>query len=239
MAVGMNLYTDLQNVARSMDIDVELLEVDTHDSDLLSVHVHPFYERPEQDFQISRGIVLPKNVGYSFTQWTARANTSPRRKLATDTTYVWGTFYSGHKNGISVNVSARPAQGYSFSADYQWNRVELKQGNFTTTLYRATVNSQLSPFTALSNSIQYDNISRVLGWQSRLRLILKPGKELYAVYSHNWVAASFRKIVIVGKIRGVASEVASQGVQPRRTRRRSDLPRPACRPAHDPRLLQS
>ena len=42
---------------------------------------------------------------------------------------------------------------------------------------------------ALSNSIQYDNVSRVLGWQSRFRWILKPGNELYLVYSHNWLSS--------------------------------------------------
>ena len=36
------------------------------------------------------------------------------------------------------------------------------------------------------NSLQYDNDSRVLGWQSRFRWILKPGNDFYFVYSHNW-----------------------------------------------------
>jgi hypothetical protein len=30
-------------------------------------------------------------------------------------------------------------------------------------------------------------MSRVLGWQSRYRWILKPGNDLYVVYTHNWV----------------------------------------------------
>ena len=30
-------------------------------------------------------------------------------------------------------------------------------------------------------------MSRVLGWQSRYRWILRPGNDLYAVYTHNWV----------------------------------------------------
>ena len=31
-----------------------------------------------------------------------------------------------------------------------------------------------------------DSVSAVLGWQSRFRWILKPGSDLYVVYTHNW-----------------------------------------------------
>lgn len=44
-----------------------------------------------------------------------------------------------------------------------------------------------SPFMALVNIVQFDTMSRVLGWQSRYRWILRPGNDLYLVYTHNWV----------------------------------------------------
>ena len=47
--------------------------------------------------------------------------------------------------------------------------------------------SQFSPFMALVNNIQFDTVSRVLGWQSRFRWIVKPGNDLYVVYTHNWL----------------------------------------------------
>jgi hypothetical protein len=40
---------------------------------------------------------------------------------------------------------------------------------------------------AIVNIIQFDTMSRVLGWQSRYRWILRPGNDLYVVYTHNWV----------------------------------------------------
>ena len=40
---------------------------------------------------------------------------------------------------------------------------------------------------ALVNNVQYDNSSRVLGWQSRFRWIIKPGNDAYIVYTHNFV----------------------------------------------------
>ena len=37
------------------------------------------------------------------------------------------------------------------------------------------------------NNVQYDTQSSVVGWQSRFRWILKPGNDLYVVYTHNWM----------------------------------------------------
>ncbi len=37
------------------------------------------------------------------------------------------------------------------------------------------------------NNVQFDTISRVMGWQSRFRWIVRPGNDLYVVYTHNWV----------------------------------------------------
>jgi hypothetical protein len=45
---------------------------------------------------------------------------------------------------------------------------------------------QFSPWMALVNNFQYDNESRVLGWQSRFRWILTPGTDFYFVYTRNW-----------------------------------------------------
>ncbi len=46
--------------------------------------------------------------------------------------------------------------------------------------------TQFSPFMYLVNNVQYDSVSRVLGWQSRFRWIMKPGNDIFFVYTHNW-----------------------------------------------------
>jgi hypothetical protein len=51
-------------------------------------------------------------------------------------------------------------------------------------------NNQLvrfNPWVSVANSVQYDSVSRVLGWQSRFRWILRPGNDIYFVYTHNWL----------------------------------------------------
>jgi hypothetical protein len=68
-----------------------------------------------------------------------------------------------------------------------YNAVKLAQGTFTTRVWQADANTQFSPFVSLVNRVQYDSLSRGLGWQMRFRWITRPGDDLFIVYTHNWV----------------------------------------------------
>ena len=65
------------------------------------------------------------------------------------------------------------------------NRVELAEGSFSTKTLRAVINAQFSPFMSISNNLQYDSVSRILGWQFRFRWILTPGNDIYLVWLNN------------------------------------------------------
>ena len=43
----------------------------------------------------------------------------------------------------------------------------------------------------LVNNVQYDSVSGVLGWQARYRWIVRPGNDVFIVYTHNWVEDPF------------------------------------------------
>ena len=51
--------------------------------------------------------------------------------------------------------------------------------------------TQFSPFMYLVNNVQYDSVSGVLGWQARYRWIVRPGNDVFIVYTHNWVEDPF------------------------------------------------
>jgi len=39
----------------------------------------------------------------------------------------------------------------------------------------------------VSNLIQYDNRSRNMGWQSRVRWTLRPGNDLFFAFNQGWI----------------------------------------------------
>jgi hypothetical protein len=68
----------------------------------------------------------------------------------------------------------------------QRNVLRLAEGDFATTVVRATANTQVSPWLSLQNNLQYDDVSRSLGWQMRFRWIQRPGNDVFFVYTQNW-----------------------------------------------------
>ena len=63
------------------------------------------------------------------------------------------------------------------------------EGDFQTRVHRLVADTQFSPWIYLVNTVQYDTVSDVLGWQFRLRWIVTPGTDLYFVSLGNWLDA--------------------------------------------------
>jgi hypothetical protein len=65
-------------------------------------------------------------------------------------------------------------------------RGRLPEGNFSENVYQLKADFFISPDLGFMNYIQYDDISRSLGWNARLRWQIKPGNEVYLVYNKSW-----------------------------------------------------
>jgi len=186
--IGADFLRDSEfNTLLNRDADLTLLNVSTHSQDTFAVHVLPSYEHLERDFTIAPGITLPRGSEYRWARYQLSAQTAQRRVLAIAPTYEFGTFYDGTRRRTAINFNVRLRPGVIIYTTGEWNHVDLAEGSFNTRLYRIVPELQFSPWLAWVNNIQYDTQSSILGWQSRFRWILKPGNDLYIVYTHNWV----------------------------------------------------
>jgi hypothetical protein len=145
------------------------------------------HERLDQSFLLNRAITFPVGTEYDYSRVWVRGQTANRRVLAINGRYETGSFYSGTRTQTLVALTIRARPGYILYLNGEWNDVRLVEGRFTSNLYRLVGETQFTPFVALVNNVQFDTISRVMGWQSRFRWILRPGNDLYVVYTHNWV----------------------------------------------------
>jgi hypothetical protein len=62
----------------------------------------------------------------------------------------------------------------------------MPSGSFTASLYEISGDWNPSPWVSITNQVQYDDQSELVGLFARLRWIVKPGNDIYLVYSHNW-----------------------------------------------------
>jgi len=182
-----DLYTDTANRLVSRDFDLTAARVELHSGDSAEFSVVPTYERLEDDFTIASGVTLPAGGEYRFTRYRLAANTANKRLIAVQPSLSWGGFLSGHRRETILGLGIRPRPGVTLNLNYELNDVNLAEGQFETRLYRMVADTQFSPFMYLVNNVQYDSVSRIMGWQSRFRWILKPGNDIFVVYTHNWI----------------------------------------------------
>ncbi len=63
----------------------------------------------------------------------------------------------------------------------------LPEGHFIARIYTSNVGYAFSPTLSFSNLMQYDNRSRNLGWQTRVRWTLQPGNDLFFAFNQGWI----------------------------------------------------
>jgi hypothetical protein len=161
--------------------------VELHSGDEFEFGITPTYERLEEPFEIIDGVVLPTGAEYNFNRYSLQFSTAEKRIVSVEPQFEWGGFLSGHRREVSLDVGVRPRPGVTLNLSYEYNDVTLEEGKFDTRLFRVEADTQFSPFMYLVNNLQYDSVSRMLGWQSRFRWILKPGNDIFVVYTHNWI----------------------------------------------------
>jgi hypothetical protein len=83
-------------------------------------------------------------------------------------------------------VDLRPSAGILLSAEVETNNVDLPQGSFAANLFRVEGEWNITPLANITGSIQYDDVSEIVGLFMRTRWILTPGNELFVVFTQNW-----------------------------------------------------
>jgi hypothetical protein len=144
------------------------------------------YERLFAPFEISPGVVLAPGE-FRFTRFRTFVQSANKRRLQAQVMWTTGNFWSGEADEINTSMSVKLPPKFNFSLSLNQTFARLPEGDFTARIVTSNVNYSATPFVALSNLIQYDNRSRNLGWQSRLRWILQPGNDLFFVFSQGWV----------------------------------------------------
>jgi hypothetical protein len=144
------------------------------------------YERLFAPFEISPGILLLPGE-YRFTRWINNVATAGKRRLQGRVKWTFGTYWSGHGDELETSLTYKWPPRFTVSVSANQTFARLPEGRFTARIVSSQVNYTASPFLAFSNLIQYDNRSRNLSWQSRIRWTMQPGNDLFFVVNQGWI----------------------------------------------------
>jgi hypothetical protein len=149
-----------------------------------------FFFRPIEDvndfltepFQIRRGIVIPAGT-YHFNRPQVSFTSDVSKRIVFNAREKWGEFYSGNRYETSGGVTWRPNAHLLLDLSESYNRVRLKEGNFSTSLFAGRMNYNFSRKVLTSALIQLNSAARLSVINVRLRYIYRPNSDFFIIYN--------------------------------------------------------
>ncbi len=180
-----------------MDLDYQLLtqnirftlgEVRFESGERIDLEITRNFELLDEDFDILRDGTVIVNPG-EYSNWSVDSGfgTASFRKVSGSIGYETGGFWTGNKDEVRLRLTLRPIPGINLTAEYNRTKVSAEGSGFITNLVRTDLGFDFTPDISLSVNIQYDDVSELIGTNTRFRWILTPGSDIFLVYNHNWL----------------------------------------------------
>jgi hypothetical protein len=149
-------------------------------------NVVPEGERLVEPFEIADEVVIEPG-SYHHVRWRLEAEIASKRKVSGQVSWWFGSFYDGLLDQIELEVNINPAPIATIELGMERNMARLEAGDFTQQLWGGRLRLNFSPDLELSSFVQYDNESREIGANTRLRWTFRPLGDVFVVYNHNVV----------------------------------------------------
>jgi hypothetical protein len=188
------VIANLRNVIENWNAVVTPLGIEMDSGDQVQFNLGPEFERLPESFEIADGIVLPPGP-YRWNRYNIEAETASKRFWVLQSNIGWGGFYNGSRRQIALGLTLKPSTHFSFGLESERNDISLEQGKFYAQLFSVRGDFNFSPNISWANLVQYDNESRLLGFQSRFRWIIQPGSDLFVVLNRGWYRTFDRSYV--------------------------------------------
>jgi len=172
-------------ILEEREIRFQPLGLNFESGDNIDITVTHVSEYLDFQFEPSDGIVVAPGR-YRTWEYRLNARTSGRRRVSLFGGVTRGGFWDGDRQRANARISFRPRPGINISTNVERNDVTMPTGSFTTAAYELGAEWHPSPWISFTNQLQYDDQSELLGLFSRVRWIVKPGNDVYFVYTHNW-----------------------------------------------------
>jgi hypothetical protein len=172
-------------VAEEKQLRLSLFGMELESGDGFRITATRQYEDLDYDFEISDGVDI---LAGRYTNWeyAIQGRSAEKRRVSVEGQLLTGGFWDGDRNQAVINLTVRPNPGLSIQGELERNEVEVPRGSFNTNLVRLGGGWDLSPWVSMIGNVQYDNVTEIVGLFARARWIVRPGNDIYFVYTHNW-----------------------------------------------------
>jgi hypothetical protein len=186
---------------QSQNFNLQLINIELDSQDGFGLNVSNSKEGLETPFTISRGVTIPEGM-YSFDTLNLSIRSADQRAIGGGFFVNDGEFYDGERFNVTTFIGWRPSPHFRTNLNYQYNEISfpgkgddlLTNGEprcttldcaFVTRVVRLSLEAIFSSRWSWVNLLQYDNVSRSIGVNSRLHWIPQAGREAFLVLNHN------------------------------------------------------
>jgi hypothetical protein len=176
--------TDLNGGWESYEIFTAPINWQLESGDRVEANVVLVGERLKEPFEIEDGVEIGSG-SYDWRRYRVEVETAAKRRFAGQVSWWFGSFYDGELDQIEVEGTWTPSPIVSFLFEIEHNIGRLPAGDFDQTLVGVKARLNLSPDLQINTFVQFDNESREVGTNTRLRWTFHPQGDLFVIYNHN------------------------------------------------------
>ena len=153
--------------------------------DRVFVRYSHLFDRIRKTFDI-QGIVSVSPGSYTWDSAQIRFTPSSNRRFSGDISFrrQWG-FYGGQSSEVVWNPIWKASRNLSIAPSYQFNRVSVPLGKFSSHLINSQVNYAFTNRWLTSTTAQYSSLSRLTVMNFRLNYIYRPNDDFFLIYNES------------------------------------------------------
>jgi hypothetical protein len=202
MDVAPYVATNLANEVETELITGPRITFQNHRGDTLAVGFVSEREQFSDPFEIVPGVIIPPG-DYRFNRVVANLASSSARPLSAFATLSFGEFYDGTREEYDAGIEWRVSPNLFLSLAWERNAIELPSDSFDVDVALARINIAFNAQLSWNTLIQYDNLSKTVGVNSRFRWIVNPGNEVFLVFNRGFDVED-------GRFRTLGTEITSK-----------------------------
>jgi hypothetical protein len=177
------LVSDVNGGVLSRLNRIRPVEFFTHANDSLFVEWRQSYERVTSDFLLFGRLEVPAG-DYDFDRYRIELKTGNQRPVSVTLAFEDGGFFGGDRRETFLDFQWRQSAHLFVGLGLSQNVVELPSGQFTSHLGKLRTDVAFNARWSWSTFIQYDNVSEVVGVNTRLRYEPVAGRQMLLVLNH-------------------------------------------------------
>jgi hypothetical protein len=180
-----NVTTDLDNRVVAEDHDAPVLTITTPAEDELTLEYTSNRDVLDEPFEIHPGVAIPRG-DYRFGRFKPFFRSSEARPVSVEFTASKGDYYTGIRRDYEGEIDWRPSRYVTTGIGYVLNQIRLPEGDFDVRVTSGRLNLTFTPDLSWNTIVQYDNVSGIVGVNSRIRWTYCPGSDLFLVVNRGW-----------------------------------------------------